>query len=121
TTIAPDPTRKQFPENKEQAVPLLYGFIYVTDKYEGLILIGAGTLLDGNPLNNFLKREVTFNPGGILNGAKAISIIGHYAYISADAGLVVVSLENPKEPKVTSVLGKPHLNHPHAVQFQFRY
>ena len=25
-----------------------------------LILIGAATLLDGNPLNNFLRREVTF-------------------------------------------------------------
>jgi hypothetical protein len=121
TTIAPDPTRKQLDENKEQAVSLLYGFIYVTDKYEGLILIGAGTLLDGNPANNFLKREVTFNPNGILNGAKAITIVGHYAYISCDAGLVVVSLENPKEPKVTSVLGSPYLKKPHAVQFQFRY
>src|SRR5262249_34528369 len=125
TTIAPDPTRsgsiKAFPENKEVGPSLLYAFIYVTDKYEGLILIGAGTLLDGNPLNNFLKREVTFNPKGILNGAKAITIVGHYAYICADAGLVVVSLENPKEPKVVSVLGDPCVKHPHATAFQFRY
>jgi hypothetical protein len=121
TTIAPDPTRKCKPENKEGAVSLLYGFIYVTDKYEGLILIGAGTLLDGNPLNNFLEREVTFNPDGILNGARNITIVGHYAYISCDAGLVVVSLEDPKKPKVTSVLGHECVKHPHAVQFQFRY
>ena len=24
-------------------------------------------LLDGDPLNNYLKRAVTFNPGGALN------------------------------------------------------
>ena len=81
----------------------------------------AGTLLDGNPLNNFLGRELTFNPDGILNGARAITIVGTYAYISCDAGLVVVSLDDPKHPQVTSVLGEPFLNHPRAVQAQFRY
>ena len=30
---------------------------------------GAWTLLDGNPTNNYLHRHMTFNPGGILNGA----------------------------------------------------
>ena len=49
----------------------MYGYIYVADRYEGLILVGAATAIDGNPLNNFLKREVTFNPDGILNGADA--------------------------------------------------
>jgi hypothetical protein len=121
TTIAPDPTRTHRPENHEQAVPLLYAFIYVTDKYEGLILVGAGTLLDGNPLNNFLSRELTYNPGGILNGARGITIVGHYAYITCDAGLVVVSLEDPKHPSVTSVIGEPVLKQPRAIQAQFRY
>src|SRR6185369_18075751 len=60
-TPAPDPTRKQRPENKEPKVHALFGYLYVADKYEGLILVGAGTLLDGNPTNNFLKREVTYN------------------------------------------------------------
>src|SRR5208337_452998 len=55
-TIAPDPTRTHRPENHEQPVAGVYGYLYVADKYEGLILFGAGTLLDGNPLNNFLKR-----------------------------------------------------------------
>ncbi len=57
-TIAPDPTRKQDPDNQESAVHPLYAYIYVADKYEGLILVGAGTLLDGNPLNNFLELRV---------------------------------------------------------------
>src|SRR5262249_39050861 len=121
TTIAPDPTRKREPANREPAVHALYGNIYATDSEEGLIIVGAATRVDGNPLNNFLKRELTFNPDGILNGAKAITIVGTYAYICCDAGLVVVSLDDPKKPKVTSVLGSPTLKKPHAVQTQFRY
>src|SRR5262249_41641 len=121
TTIAPDPTRKQDPRNREPAIHAMYGNIYVPDKNEGLIVVGAGTLVDGNPLNNFLKRELTFNPDGILNGAKAIGIAGTYAYICCDAGLVVVSINDPKKPEVKAVLGEPALKHPHAVQVQFRY
>ncbi len=122
STIVPDPTRTHRPENKEQHVHPLYAYIYVTDKCEGLILIGAGTFLDGNPMNNFLERALTYNPDGILNGAKNISIVGTYAYICCDAGLVVVALDDPLHPKITAVLGEEqNLHHPHAVQVQFRY
>jgi hypothetical protein len=120
-TPAPDPTRKQNPDNKEPKVHGLYGYIYVADKYEGLILVGAATTINGNPLDNFLKREITFNPDGILTGARGITIVGTYAYICCDAGLVVVDIDDPKTPKVTSVLGAPALDEPHAVQVQFRY
>jgi hypothetical protein len=121
TTLAPDPTRKHFPENHEQAVNALYAYLYVLDKYEGLILVGAGSLLDGDPTNNFLKRELTFNPDGILGGGRSITIVGTYAYICADAGLVVVSLADPKHPEVKAVLGEDVLKGPRAVQVQFRY
>jgi hypothetical protein len=120
-TPAPDPTRKQHPENKEPKVHPMYGYLYVADKAEGLILIGAATTIDGNPLNNFLKRELTFNPDGILSGARAIGIVGTYAYICCDAGLVVVSIDDPTHPRVTTVLGQPSLQRPHAVAAQFRY
>ena len=99
----------------------MYAYIYVADKYEGLILVGAGTLLDGNPLNNFLERELTFNPHGLLRGASSISFAGTYAYICCDAGLVVVDLDDPKCPQVTAVLGEEELHHPHHVAVQFRY
>lgn len=121
TTIAPDPTRTHADENDEQSVHGLYAHLYVTDKYEGLILVGAATLLDGDPLNNFLDRELTFNPGGLLDGAKNISIVGTYAYICCDAGLVVVALEDPMNPEVTAVLGHDVVVEPHAVAAQFRY
>ncbi len=122
TTMAPDPTRKQDPLNRESAVHPLYGYLFVADKYEGLVLVGAGTLLDGDPTNNFLEREVTFNPDGLLCGAKAISFVGTYAYVSCDAGVVVVDLDDPKCPKVTAVLGPDQgIEGPNAVAAQFRY
>lgn len=121
STPAPDPTRAHFAVNREQKVHALYGNLYVTDKYEGLIVVGAATTIDGNPLNNFLRREVTFNQDGILNGARAISIVGTYAYICCDAGLVIVSLEDPTHPEVKRVVGRELLRGPRAVQVQFRY
>ncbi len=121
TTIAPDPTRTHRAENHESAVHAMYAYIYVTDKKEGLILVSAATLLDGNPTNNFLEREVTFNPDGILCGAKALTIAGHYAYICCDAGLVVVDIDDPKHPSIVYVIGSDVLHHPKSVAVQFRY
>ncbi|GIW86480.1 MAG: hypothetical protein KatS3mg108_0804 [Isosphaeraceae bacterium] len=121
TTIAPDPTRVGRPENREQPIHPLYAYIYVTDRDEGLILVGAGTLLDGNPLNNFLTREVTFNPAGILRGARSIAIIGTYAYVGCDAGLVVVDIDDPTQPRITSIVGEPLLRGVRSITNQFRY
>jgi hypothetical protein len=120
-TPAPDPTRTHYVENCEGRVHAMYGNIYITDKYEGLIIVGVATLLDGNPLNNFLHRDLTFNPDNVLAGANAITIVGTYAYITCDAGLVVVSLDDPKKPVVKSVIDRKVLKHPRAVATQFRY
>ena len=121
TTIAPDPTRTHQPENYEQPVHAMYGYLYATDFHEGLILIGVGTLLDGNPLNNFVKKDVVFNPGGLLQGAKSVTIFGTYAYVCCHAGLVVVSIADPTHPVVTSVIGADQLCNPKAIEMQFRY
>jgi hypothetical protein len=120
-TPAPDPTRTHRPENCEQTVHPFYGYLYVADTCEGLITIPAATTIDGNPLNNFLHREVTFNPDGILCGARFIGTVGTYAYICCNAGVVVVSLDDPKHPKVTAVLGGEEVKHPVALAAQFRY
>jgi hypothetical protein len=121
TTLAPDPTRTHQEINREPTIPALYANAYVTDKYEGLIIVGAATTINGNPLDNFLRRELTFNPGGILNGARNIGIVGHYAYICCDAGVVIVKLEDPKKPEVIGVLGPDVVKEPRAVAAQFRY
>src|SRR2546427_176113 len=131
TTLAVDPLRQQLPENEEQPIHLLYGYLYVADKEEGLVIIGdprlkskspgVGTLLDGNPANNFLKRALAFNPGGVLNGAHRITIAGTFAYILTDKSLVVVDLDNPLAPKVTATIGAPDLDDPRGIAVQFRY
>jgi hypothetical protein len=119
-TTAPDPTRTHNPDNFEDPVHAMYGYLYVSDLEEGLVMVGAGTLLDGNPLNNFLKRDVTFNPDGILNGARSITIAGTNAWICCNAGVVVVSIADPKCPRVVSVIGGPHVTAPTSVEIQFR-
>jgi hypothetical protein len=131
TTLGVDPLRSRRKENEEQSIHLMYGFLYVADKYEGLVIVGnpdlrskspgVGTLLDGNPANNFLKRALAFNPDGILNGARRITFAGTYAYILCDRGLVVVDLDNPLQPKVTAEIGAPFLHNPRGVAVQFRY
>jgi hypothetical protein len=122
TTMAPDPTRKHYPANDEKnRVAGLYAYLYGTDSCEGLIVMQVATLLDGNPLNNFIKRAVTFNPGGILKGARMIHIVGTYGYICCDAGVVVVQLANPEKPEVKAIIGHKYVKHPVFVATQFRY
>jgi len=131
TTLGVDPLRTQRPENEEQKINLLYGFLYVADREEGLIVVGdpnlkgkspgVGTLLDGDPSNNFLKRATTFNPDGVLKGARRITIAGTYAYILCDRGLVVVDLSNPLAPRISAQVGGPFLVDPRGLAVQFRY
>jgi len=131
STQALDPARSRLPENEEQPIHPLYAFLYVADKYEGLVVVGdpnlkskspgVSTLLDGDPRNNFLKRALAFNPDGVLNGARRITIVGTYAYILCDRGLVVVDLDNPLQPRVAAQLGAPELNDPQGIAIQFRY
>jgi hypothetical protein len=131
STLAVDPVRTRRAENEEQAIHPLYSFLYVADKIEGLVVIGdpdpkskrpgVSTLLDGNPQNNFLKRALAFNPGGILTGARRITIAGTFAYMLCDRGLVVVDLDNPLQPKIAAEVGSPILKDPQGIAIQFRY
>jgi hypothetical protein len=115
--------------NEEQPIHPLYAYLYVVDKYEGLIVVNAGTLLDGDPLNNYLKRQLdaakypngAFNPDGALNDANNITIAGSYAYITTDRELIIVSIEDPLNPKIVKRIGAPDLNRPKAIAIQFRY
>jgi len=112
--------------NEEQPIHPLYAYIYVADKYEGLILVNAATLLDGDPLNNYLKRALdrnsypngAFNPGGVLTDANNITIAGNYAYITTARALVIVSIEDPLNPRIVKEIA---LKHPRSIAIQFRY
>jgi hypothetical protein len=127
--ISPDEARRLPPEkllNQEQPIHPMYAYLYVVDKFEGLIVVNAATLLDGDPLNNYLKRQLdpakypngAFNPDGALSGANNITIAGTSAYITTDRELVIVNIDDPLNPKITNRLT---LNHPRSVAIQFRY
>jgi len=105
-------------ENEEQPFHPIYNYAFITDSEEGLILVDVNSLVDKDPRNNFLHRALTWNPNGILNGARHITLGGHFAYIAAKAGLVVVNLDDPLHPKVTSVTPLPDVR---ASALQFRY
>lgn len=116
--------------NEEQLIHPVYAFLYVVDKEEGLILVGAGTLLDGDPLNNYLKRapikdstNSAWNPGGVLTGANNIITAGNYAYITTEDKLVIVDLSkvNPFGTSELSVVKEIPLKQPKSVAVQFRY
>lgn len=117
--------RKQL-VNEEQPIHPLYAYLYVVDKYEGLILVNAATLLDGDPLNNYLKRALdparfpngAFNPGGTLTDANNITIAGHYAYVTTSRALVIVDLNDPLNPRIAKQF---ELRNPRAIAIQFRY
>jgi hypothetical protein len=148
TTLAVDPARwrmttdgqmvdpehaRQLPPdkllNEEQPIHPLYAYLYVVDKFEGLILVNAATLLDGDPLNNYLQRQLdpnkypngAFNPDGALTGANNIALAGNNAYVTTDRELVIVNLDDPLNPKISSRIAAPLLRHPRSVAIQFRY
>jgi hypothetical protein len=104
--------------NEEQAFHPIYNYAFITDSVEGLFVVDVNTMADGEFRNNFLKRNATFNPDGVLDGARHITLAGHYAYITAKAGLVVVDLDNPLKPKLVTTIP---MNDARATAVQFRY
>jgi hypothetical protein len=104
--------------NEEQPMHPLYNYALITDAQEGLILTDVNTLADGEPRNNFLRRALTFNPDGLLNGARHLVIGGHYVYVIANRGLVILNLDQPLQPKVESLLP---IEGARASALQFRY
>jgi hypothetical protein len=123
--IAPDRNTPEMREmNQEQPFLPIYAYAVITDAVEGLVLVNVNTLADGEFRNNRFER-LTFadgadawNPGGVLSGARHIHLAGEVAYVTAERGLVVVDLADPKAPKVAAVRELPDAR---ASAIQFRY
>ncbi len=111
-------------ENQEQRLHPIYSYAVVTDAEEGLFLVDVDTLANGEPRDNFLRRArlasgaAAWNDNGVLTGARHVTLAGHYAYVAADAGLVVVDLDDPLAPRHAATLP---LNDARASALQFRY
>jgi len=104
--------------NLEQPFHPIYSYAAISDSVEGLILVNVNTLADRDPQNNFLSRAITWNENNILSGARHVMLAGHFAYVSADAGLVIVDLDDPLKPKLAAVVP---LKGARAAALQFRY
>jgi hypothetical protein len=124
STLGVDPLRSHRPENEEQPVSPVYAWVFVTDREEGLVMVTVGTLLDGDPNNNFFDREkiIRFNPGGKLAGAMESFMAGTNLYVVGKNGLFVVGLRNDDlaAPVLAGEL-TDGLKNPRAVGVQFRY
>lgn len=104
--------------NMEQPFHPLFNYAFISDAQEGLILVDIDPLTDAEPRNNFFERALTWNPDNVLDGAKHLSIGGHYLYIAANAGLVIVDINEPLNPQVVTTVP---LNDVRASMLQFRY
>lgn len=109
---------REFPENHEQEMHAIYRYAVITDSVEGLVLVDIDTLADGEFRNNRLRRALTWNEGNVLAGARHVTLAGSIAYVTTDAGLVVLDLADPLAPKVTAQLP---LADARASAVQFRY
>ncbi|MCB0330874.1 MAG: hypothetical protein KDD70_14480, partial [Bdellovibrionales bacterium] len=112
------PFREQLPENLETPLHEIYHYAVITDAEEGLILVNVDTLQDGEPRNNFFDRALTWNEGGVLTGARHITLGGTNAYIVTADKLVILDLDKPLEPRLRATLP---FNSPRATALQFRY
>jgi hypothetical protein len=132
STLMIDPERTHLARNEETPIHPAYGYVYVSDRVEGLIVVKATALLDGDPKNNFLVRSKLkdaagavigdhFNPGGVLSGAEYAVCAGHRLYICTKRGLAVVDIDQPERPVLVGELPAGALRNPKAVAIQFQY
>lgn len=105
-------------ENEEQPFHPIYNYAFITDSEEGLIVTDINTIHDADPVNNFFTRALTWNEGGVLNGARHLTIAGHYFYVATDQGIVVLDMDDPLRPKVAAMVPMPGVR---ATAVQFRY
>jgi hypothetical protein len=108
-------------KNEEQPIAPLFGYAFISDRVEGLVTVDISTLNDGINTNNHLKRAATFNPEGRLTGARAVYIVGNYAYLLTERGLAIVNISDAANPRWVGEVGSPALRQPRSLAVQFRY
>lgn len=118
------------PENKEtpyeykgktQNLHESYRYAYVADFKEGLVLIDVDCLTDGEPRNNFIRKVLSFNPKGALDGAVNLAVAGTTVYVCSTRGVFAISIEDPLNPKIIASVEAPAIQNPKAIAIQFRY
>ncbi|WP_029890066.1 hypothetical protein [Polycyclovorans algicola] len=104
--------------NQEQPFHPVYNYALITDSEEGLILVDVNTLSDGELRNNTLQRALTWNPDGLLTGARHLTVAGRWVYITTPRGIVVADLDDPMKPQVITTINVADAR---STAVQFRY
>jgi hypothetical protein len=107
--------------NEEQPIADYYGYVFVTDLEEGLIVADVAKMLDGNPANNFIRRAATFNPSGTLDGARHSWMAGQWLYVTTAQGLAVVDVKDPQNPVMAGSYTGSFLRGARQVSTQWHY
>jgi hypothetical protein len=105
-------------DNLEQPFAQIYTYAIVTDAQEGLILVDIDTMMDGEFRNNFLRRALTWNPGGALDGARHVAVGGSILYVVTASGVAIVDAADALQPRLLATLT---MRDPRAAMLQFRY
>ena len=121
STLLNDPKRVRLPENQEQPIHAIYGYVFATDRKEGLVIVDTTCLFNGDPQDNFLKKDVVFNPDGRLDGAEYAVCAGSRVYVCTPRGIAVVDVRDPLKPGLVGEYSGDFLRSPRAIVVQFRY
>lgn len=105
-------------DNLEQPMHPIYRYAFISDAQEGLVVVDIDAIYDGEPRNNFLKRAVTWNENGVLNGARHLTIAGYWFYFATPKGIVIVNMNDPLKPQYVRTVELPDVR---GSQQQFRY
>jgi hypothetical protein len=123
--IRPGETNDIYTGNEEQPINPIYAWAFITDREEGLVMCTVGRLVDGDPANNFLDKEVIrrYNPEGKLAGAMHSFMAGTNLYVVAKKGLFVLGLSSKEftDPTLIAEVSSGEFKNPRAVGVQFRY
>jgi hypothetical protein len=121
STLINDARRKHLPENEEQPIAAYHSYAFVTDLEEGLIVVNVAAMLDGNPANNSIKKDASFNPNGVLTGARHATMAGQWLHITTTKGLAVVDVSDPLSPVLAGGYTGPALRDARQSTVQWRY
>ena len=121
STLLNDPKRTHLPENEEQPIHAVYGYVFATDRKEGLVIVDTTCLINGDPEDNFLKKDAVFNPDGKLTGAEYAVCAGSRVYVCTPRGIAVVDVRDPLKPRLAGEYSGDFLREPRAIAVQFRY
>jgi LVIVD repeat len=112
TTMPMAFNRGAYPD--EQPIHPLYRYAFISDREEGLVIVDVATLTDGDPSNNYFKKDAVLD----VCAAETVTVAGRYAYVGCSGKLAIVDVDQPLKPRLVASLDGIA---PASIAVQFRY